>query len=64
QDVGGVHEVLKQKGLRDKVLLEVSGGVDEDNIKDFAQSGVDIISSGALTHSYDSADFNMLLSMT
>nr|KXH74067.1 MAG: hypothetical protein AM324_06085 [Candidatus Thorarchaeota archaeon SMTZ1-83] len=64
QDVGGVHEVLKQRGLRDRVLLEVSGGVDEDNIKDFAQTGVDIISSGALTHSYDSSDFNMLLSIT
>jgi nicotinate-nucleotide pyrophosphorylase (carboxylating) len=64
QDVGGVHQVLKQRGLRDGVLLEVSGGVDENNIKDFAQSGVDIVSSGALTHSYDSADFNMLLSIT
>ena len=64
QDVGGVHEVLTQREMRDKVLLEASGGINEDNIKDYAQSGVDIISSGALTHSYDSADFNMLLSIT
>ncbi|MFQ5834268.1 MAG: carboxylating nicotinate-nucleotide diphosphorylase, partial [Candidatus Thorarchaeota archaeon] len=62
QDTGGVHQVLRQKGLREKVLLEASGGVTEENIGDYAQSGVDIISSGALTHSYDSADFNMLLS--
>ncbi|MFW9884779.1 MAG: carboxylating nicotinate-nucleotide diphosphorylase [Candidatus Thorarchaeota archaeon] len=64
QDVGGVHEVLIQREMRDKVLLEASGGINEDNIKDYAQSGVDIISSGALTHSYKSADFNMLLSIT
>jgi nicotinate-nucleotide pyrophosphorylase (carboxylating) len=64
QDVGGVHEVLIQREMRDRVLLEASGGINEDNIKDYAQSGVDIISSGALTHSYESADFNMLLSIT
>jgi nicotinate-nucleotide pyrophosphorylase (carboxylating) len=64
QDVGGVHEVLTQREMRDKVLLEASGGINEDNIKDYAQSGVDIISSGSLTHSYESADFNMLLSIT
>jgi nicotinate-nucleotide pyrophosphorylase (carboxylating) len=64
QDVGGVHEVLIQREMRDKVLLEASGGINENNIKDYAQSGVDIISSGALTHSYKSADFNMLLSIT
>ncbi|MHA2066281.1 MAG: carboxylating nicotinate-nucleotide diphosphorylase [Candidatus Thorarchaeota archaeon] len=63
QDIGGVHEVLTQREIRHKVLLEASGGINEDNIKDYAQSGVDIISSGALTHSYDSADFNMLLSI-
>ncbi|MFW9887360.1 MAG: carboxylating nicotinate-nucleotide diphosphorylase [Candidatus Thorarchaeota archaeon] len=64
QDVGGVHEVLIQRKMRNKVLLEASGGINEDNIKDYAQSGVDIISSGALTHSYKSADFNMLISIT
>ncbi len=61
KDVGGVNEVLKQKGLRDKVILEVSGGINEENIKAYAESGCDVLSSGSLTHSYDSADFNMLL---
>jgi nicotinate-nucleotide pyrophosphorylase (carboxylating) len=63
KDVGGLIEVLKADGTRDKVILEVSGGVDEDNIRDYAKSGVDVLSSGALTHSYKSSDFNMLLSM-
>jgi nicotinate-nucleotide pyrophosphorylase (carboxylating) len=61
KDVGGVHEVLKQKELRDRVILEVSGGINEENIKAYAESGCDVLSSGALTHSYDSSDFNMLL---
>jgi nicotinate-nucleotide pyrophosphorylase (carboxylating) len=63
KDVGGLIEVLKADGTRDKVILEVSGGVDEDNARDYARTGVDVLSSGALTHSYKSSDFNMLLSL-
>ena len=63
KDVGGLIEVLKADKTRDKIILEVSGGVTEDNIRDYAKTGVDVISSGALTHSYRSSDFNMVLSM-
>ncbi len=63
KDARGVVEVLESKGLRDKVILEISGGVSEENAKEYAKSGVDVLSSGALTHSYKSSDFNMLLSM-
>jgi nicotinate-nucleotide pyrophosphorylase (carboxylating) len=63
KDVGGLVEVLKKEGLRDKVILEVSGGVNEENAKEYAESGVDVLSSGILTHSFKSSDFNMLLSM-
>jgi nicotinate-nucleotide pyrophosphorylase (carboxylating) len=58
-----VIRVLKETGLREKVTLEVSGGVNESNIADYATTGIDVISSGALTHSYDSSDFNMLISL-
>lgn len=63
KDVGGLIDVLKADGTRDKVILEVSGGVDEDNVRNYAKSGADVLSSGALTHSYKSSDFNMLLSL-
>jgi nicotinate-nucleotide pyrophosphorylase (carboxylating) len=63
KDVAGVVEVLTSEGLRDKVILEVSGGVNEENAKEYATTGVDVLSSGALTHSFKSADFNMLLSL-
>ncbi|MCK5389047.1 MAG: carboxylating nicotinate-nucleotide diphosphorylase [Candidatus Thorarchaeota archaeon] len=63
KDVGGVVEVLKSKGLRGNVILEASGGIDENNVREYARNEIDVISSGSLTHSYDSADFNMRLSL-
>lgn len=43
-----------------KVELEISGGVNEDNIMQYAKTGVHYISSGALTHSYKSLDISLL----
>jgi len=42
-------ELLLEKGLRDRMLLEASGGITLDNIREYAASGVDVISLGALT---------------
>lgn len=39
-----------------KALVEVSGGVTLERIAELAAKGVDVISSGALTHSAPSAD--------
>ncbi|MFQ6095436.1 MAG: carboxylating nicotinate-nucleotide diphosphorylase [Candidatus Bathyarchaeia archaeon] len=52
-------EILKQNGLRDKVLIEVSGGVTEENITDYAETGPDIISLGSLTHSVKAVDMSL-----
>lgn len=41
--------LLQRKGLRDRVLLEASGGIKPSNIEDYARTGVDVISLGALT---------------
>ena len=54
---------LKERGWRDRVLLEASGGMDEDNVAEYAATGIDIISSGSLTHSYKAADYNMRISL-
>ncbi|MDD3523164.1 MAG: carboxylating nicotinate-nucleotide diphosphorylase [Candidatus Cloacimonetes bacterium] len=43
-----------------KVELEISGGVTEDNIMQYAKTGVHYLSSGALTHSYKSLDISLL----
>jgi nicotinate-nucleotide pyrophosphorylase (carboxylating) len=42
-------ELLLEKGLRDRMFLEASGGITLDNIREYAASGVDVISLGALT---------------
>jgi nicotinate-nucleotide pyrophosphorylase (carboxylating) len=44
-------ESLKRHGLRDRVTIEISGGIDADNVGAYAALGVDVISIGALTHS-------------
>lgn len=41
---------LVRRGLREKVTLEISGGINEDTLRDYAACGVDVISMGALTH--------------
>lgn len=44
-----------------RALLEVSGGVSLKNIRAFAETGVDRISVGALTHSAPAVDINFLI---
>ena len=42
---------LKNEGVRDRVAIEISGGVDEDSLLRYASEEIDVISIGALTHS-------------
>ena len=41
---------LKRAGLRDRVTIELSGGIDETTLPEYAALDVDVISMGALTH--------------
>ena len=42
-----------------KALLEASGGIKLDNLKEYAETGVDLISVGALTHSAKAIDLSL-----
>ncbi len=42
-----------------RALLEASGGIRLDNVRQVAETGVDLISIGALTHSAPSCDISM-----
>lgn len=42
-----------------RALLEASGGITEENLREVAETGVDIISLGALTHSVKAIDISM-----
>ena len=56
QEVGKAVEIAKGR-----CVLEVSGGVHESNVVEYAETGVDFISLGILTHSSPSVDFSVSL---
>ena len=51
--------ILHELGLRNRVLVEISGGINESNFQDFAQLNPDFISVGSITHSTRAVDFSM-----
>jgi len=63
-DVSEMKEAVQvARSIDPTVLIEASGGVTLENIKEIAGTGVDIISSGALTHSYKSIDLSLKLNI-
>ena len=58
-EVKKVIDELERLNIRQNSLIEVSGGITEDNILDYVEYGVDIISIGALTHSSRSLNFSL-----
>ena len=57
-----VSEVIKElenRNIRQNSLIEISGGINKENILDYVDLGVDIISIGGLTHSSRSLDFSL-----
>jgi nicotinate-nucleotide pyrophosphorylase (carboxylating) len=68
--IGGVHRIMldnfSTELLREAVKLidgrfetEASGGITLQTLRSYAESGVDFISSGALTHSVNAMDLSM-----
>jgi nicotinate-nucleotide pyrophosphorylase (carboxylating) len=47
------------RACNNKILLEASGNVNLQNVRDIAETGVDIISVGAITHSARAVDISM-----
>lgn len=54
---------IKDAGLRERVLFEASGGINAANAESYAETGVDVISMGSLTHSIRSLDVKLEVSM-
>lgn len=68
--IGGVHRIMldnfSQEKMKEAVELingkyetEASGGINENNIAGYAETGVDFISVGALTHHIKSLDLSL-----
>lgn len=59
EQIEDVLEALKHEGLREKVKIEVSGGITPENIEEYAGLDIDVISLGALTHSVKNFDVSL-----
>lgn len=59
----GVKDILACVEIRrmskTKALLEVSGGINLETVEEYAKTGIDMISVGALTHSVKSIDMSL-----
>jgi nicotinate-nucleotide pyrophosphorylase (carboxylating) len=61
-EIAQIIEPLKSENLYDYMLLEASGNITTGNIKEYAKTGVDVVSLGCLTHS--AKIFDMSLEIT
>jgi nicotinate-nucleotide pyrophosphorylase (carboxylating) len=63
QSVARIKEKTQDANAQDRpqqwIPTEASGGIVLDNIRSYAETGVDFISVGALTHSAKAADISM-----
>jgi len=59
EEVEKTVDILKDNNLRDSVLIEVSGGINLENIEKYTRCDVDIISIGAITNDAKSIDFSL-----
>lgn len=56
-DIPTMKEAVRR--INKQCLTEASGGITESNLREIALCGVDFISVGALTHSYQSLDLSL-----
>ncbi|AMQ18191.1 carboxylating nicotinate-nucleotide diphosphorylase [Thermococcus peptonophilus] len=58
-EIAEVIDALRREGLRERVKIEVSGGITPENITEYAKLDVDVISLGYLTHSVKNFDVSL-----
>ncbi len=51
--------LLQKEKLRERVILEASGGIQRDNLAAYLRTDIDVVSLGAITHSAKSIDMSM-----
>jgi len=59
EDVQNCIKQLEAANLHSGVILEASGGIRPENVKEYAASGVDVLSMGSLIHSARWLDMGM-----
>lgn len=59
QQVSEALQLLQDKGVRQSFETEASGGISLSNLEDYAKTGVDFVSVGALIHQARSLDLSL-----
>ncbi|AEM38255.1 nicotinate-nucleotide pyrophosphorylase [Pyrolobus fumarii 1A] len=59
--VRAILEELEKRGLRDRVVVEVSGGITSENILEYARLNVDVISTSFITMSPERVDISLVV---
>lgn len=59
QKIASTIRALRKLGLRDKVRLEASGGINMKNVRRYAETKIDMISIGSITNSAEAVDFSL-----
>jgi len=59
EEVKECVRLLTERGLRDGLILEASGGINMENIEEFTFTGVDVVSIGMITHAAKWLGFSM-----
>lgn len=62
-EIEQIVEKLRNDDLYDYVLLEASGNITPENIKEYAKTGIDVVSLGYLTHSAKILDMSLEMIM-
>lgn len=60
-DVEKAVKMRQESGTSKNIALEVSGGISLDNVEDYAKTGIDMISIGAITDSVNGIDFSLAI---
>ncbi len=59
REISRIIKALTRLGLRRRVKIEASGGIDLSNIRSYAKTGVDMISVGKITSSVSGLDLSL-----
>ncbi|MFQ6065200.1 MAG: carboxylating nicotinate-nucleotide diphosphorylase [Candidatus Bathyarchaeia archaeon] len=59
EEIKDIISLLEEKGLRRRVLIEASGGINEENVVEYAATGADILSLGEVTDSVETLDMSL-----
>jgi len=62
-EIEQILETLRKVDLYDYVLFEASGDITPQNIRDYAKTGIDVVSLGYLTHSTHVLDMSLEMTL-